>query len=306
MLEIHLTVFLLSVGQQAVSGNRIPNGFVNRSLPHFSLGSRDPDAKGFVQNSFFTGLTATEFFFHTMGGREGLVDTAVKTAETGYMQRRLMKALEDLCVAYDGSVRTSESNIVQFRYGDDGLDPIMMTDEGKPVKFKRVLEQVRAVVVNLNEKYLMPYEIRKQTEDLLISAEFKKICPQSFLAEVRAFVDSYIEQLTDTLRTVGLLPAANAEGKAGAKSNNQLFSPYSSEDANFVVNNTCRVTASQLSAFLRTCVKKYQRSVIEPGTAVGAIGAQSIGEPGTQMTLKVSSDLTLVCIGDVNTKFRSV
>ena len=77
------------VGQQAVSGNRIPNGFINRSLPHFPKYSREPAAKGFVQNSFYTGLTATEFFFHTMGGREGLVDTAVKTAETGYMQRKI-------------------------------------------------------------------------------------------------------------------------------------------------------------------------------------------------------------------------
>jgi len=64
---------------------------VNRTLPHFEINAKDPVAKGFVANSFYTGLTPTEFFFHTMGGREGLVDTAVKTAETGYMQRRLMK-----------------------------------------------------------------------------------------------------------------------------------------------------------------------------------------------------------------------
>jgi len=75
-----------------------PTGFFDRTLPHFRRGERTPDAKGFVGNSFYTGLSATEFFFHTMGGREGLVDTAVKTAETGYMSRRLMKALEDLSI----------------------------------------------------------------------------------------------------------------------------------------------------------------------------------------------------------------
>lgn len=75
------------VGQQTVSGSRVPEGFIHRTLPHFSVNARDPEAKGFVKNSFFSGLTGTEFFFHTMGGREGLVDTAVKTAETGYMQR---------------------------------------------------------------------------------------------------------------------------------------------------------------------------------------------------------------------------
>lgn len=96
------------VGQQAIGGKRVPDGFENRALPHFPhfckqnkfdnyfssfeyLPAREPAAKGFVANSFFTGLTPTEFFFHTMAGREGLVDTAVKTAETGYMQRRLMK-----------------------------------------------------------------------------------------------------------------------------------------------------------------------------------------------------------------------
>ena len=67
-------------------------------------GDKAPEGKGFVANSFYSGLTPTEFFFHTMAGREGLVDTAVKTAETGYMSRRLMKALEDLFVHYDGTV----------------------------------------------------------------------------------------------------------------------------------------------------------------------------------------------------------
>ena len=85
------------VGQQAVGGMRIQDGFVNRTLPHFECHSLTPAAKGFVANSFYSGLTATEFFFHAMGGREGLVDTAVKTAETGYMARRLMKVRATFC-----------------------------------------------------------------------------------------------------------------------------------------------------------------------------------------------------------------
>lgn len=79
------------VGQQIIAGSRVPNGFQDRSLPHFPKGSKDPPAKGFVRNSFYSGLVATEFLFHAISGREGLVDTAVKTAETGYMARRLMK-----------------------------------------------------------------------------------------------------------------------------------------------------------------------------------------------------------------------
>ena len=122
----------------------MPDGFIHRSLPHFARHSRAPSAKGFVANSFYSGLTPPEFFFHTMGGREGLVDTAVKTAETGYMARRLMKALECLTAHYDGSVRNSEGNVVQYTYGDDGLDPAMMeAANGRPINFERTLANER-------------------------------------------------------------------------------------------------------------------------------------------------------------------
>ena len=87
--------------------------------------------------SFFSGLVATEFIFHAVSGREGLVDTAVKTAETGYMQRRLMKALEDLTARYDLSVRNSIGAVVQFTYGDDALDPAAMESDTGPVAFQR-------------------------------------------------------------------------------------------------------------------------------------------------------------------------
>ncbi len=90
---INISQMIACVGQQAISGKRVPDGFEDRALPHFKRHSKTPAAKGFVKNSFYTGLTPTEFFFHTMGGREGLVDTAVKTAETGYMQRRWRKIL---------------------------------------------------------------------------------------------------------------------------------------------------------------------------------------------------------------------
>jgi DNA-directed RNA polymerase III subunit RPC1 len=135
--SINISQMIACVGQQAVSGQRIQNGFVNRTLPHFAPGALAPAAKGFVANSFYSGLTATEFFFHTMGGREGLVDTAVKTAETGYMGRRLVKALEDLSVQYDNTVRNSEKTVIQFTYGDDGLNPHMMEGDDRPVDFNK-------------------------------------------------------------------------------------------------------------------------------------------------------------------------
>lgn len=134
---INVCQMVACVGQQIIAGKRVPDGFQDRSLPHFPKKSKEPPSKGFVRNSFYTGLLPTEFLFHAISGREGLVDTAVKTAETGYMQRRLMKALEDLTTQYDLSVRNSEGGVVQFRYGDDGLDPACLEGDARPVEFER-------------------------------------------------------------------------------------------------------------------------------------------------------------------------
>lgn len=119
---INISQMSACVGQQIVEGKRIPFGFVDRTLPHFTKDDYSPESKGFIENSYLRGLTPQEFFFHAMAGREGLIDTAVKTAETGYIQRRLVKALEDIMVQYDGTARNSLGDIIQFVYGEDGLD----------------------------------------------------------------------------------------------------------------------------------------------------------------------------------------
>jgi DNA-directed RNA polymerase II subunit RPB1 len=119
--KINISQVIAVVGQQNVSGQRIPFHFHHRSLPCFMKDDFSPESKGFVENSYLAGLTPTEFFFHAMGGREGLIDTAIKTASTGYIQRRLIKAMESAVVRYDATVRNSNNNIIQFRYGEDGL-----------------------------------------------------------------------------------------------------------------------------------------------------------------------------------------
>ncbi|KAI8912631.1 DNA-directed RNA polymerase II largest subunit [Gorgonomyces haynaldii] len=119
---LNISQMTACVGQQNVEGKRIPFGFQDRTLPHFTKDDHSPESRGFVENSYLRGLTPQEFFFHAMGGREGLIDTAVKTAETGYIQRRLVKALEDVSVKYDGTVRNALGDIVQFCYGEDGMD----------------------------------------------------------------------------------------------------------------------------------------------------------------------------------------
>ncbi len=142
--KINISQVIACVGQQNVEGKRIPFGFRKRTLPHFIKDDYGPESRGFVENSYLAGLTPSEFFFHSMGGREGidlisiffyfqyhfinqfnglgLIDTAVKTAETGYIQRRLIKAMESVMITYDGTVRNSNGQVIQLRYGEDGLD----------------------------------------------------------------------------------------------------------------------------------------------------------------------------------------
>ena len=101
-------------------------------MPHFIIDDYGPESKGFVENSYLAGLTPSEFYFHAMGGREGLIDTAVKTSETGYIQRRLVKAMEGLMVYYDETVRNANRELVQLKYGEDGMDGAFMEFQELP------------------------------------------------------------------------------------------------------------------------------------------------------------------------------
>ncbi|CAN7998226.1 unnamed protein product, partial [Ixodes hexagonus] len=267
---INISQMIACVGQQAISGHRVPNGFEDRSLPHFERNDRTPQARGFVEDSFYSGLTPTEFFFHTMGGREGLVDTAVKTAETGYMQRRLVKSLEDLCSHYDMSVRNSCGDIVQFCYGADGLDPAAM--EGKddtPVDFGRVMELTRAREPCKQEKPLREKAILRISEEVLGGKSYEG-CGESFRDALSKFVRGYAAKVGSTQARHG------TDGSGDARSSSRPK----------VLWQLDRLTDTQLRSFFATCREKYFRAVMEPATAVGAVCAQSIGEPATQMTLK--------------------
>ncbi|MDR1690328.1 MAG: DNA-directed RNA polymerase subunit A' [Candidatus Methanoplasma sp.] len=143
------------VGQQAVRGERLSRGYWNRTLPHFDKGDLGAYARGFCSNSYKTGLNPTEFFFHAMGGREGLVDTAVRTSRSGYMQRRLVSALEDLKLTSDGTVRNTVGTVIQFKYGEDGVDP-SRTVRGKAIDiddlFAEVLGDEADTLLNVDDR----------------------------------------------------------------------------------------------------------------------------------------------------------
>uniref|UniRef100_A0AAY5E8B7 DNA-directed RNA polymerase subunit n=1 Tax=Electrophorus electricus TaxID=8005 RepID=A0AAY5E8B7_ELEEL len=262
---INISQMIACVGQQAISGSRVPDGFEHRSLPHFDKHSKLPAAKGFVADSFYSGLTPTEFFFHTMAGREGLVDTAVKTAETGYMQRRLVKSLEDLCSQYDLTVRSSTGDIIQFIYGGDGLDPAAMEGKDEPLEFKRVLDNIRSVYTCSDEPSLSKNELVLTADSIMMRTDFA-CCKDTFLQEIKKFVNSISEKIKKTRDKYGINDNGSSEPR--------------------VLYQLDRITPTQLEKFLETCRDKYMRAQMEPGSAVGALCAQSIGEPGTQMTLK--------------------
>lgn len=138
---LNLTQMAACVGQQAVRGERIRRGYAGRTLPHFLEGDLGSDAHGFVKASYKSGLNPTEYFFHAIGGREGLVDTAVRTSQSGYLQRRLVNALQDLEVQYDLTVRDTRGVLVQFKYGEDGINPTK-SDFSKPDTIHRIVRSV--------------------------------------------------------------------------------------------------------------------------------------------------------------------
>ncbi len=217
------------LGQQAVRGKRIFRGYRDRALPHFAPRDPSPRARGFVAAGYRDGLDPIEFFFHAMGGREGLVDTAVRTQQSGYMQRRLINALEFLRVEHDGTVRDSRGNIIEFEYGEDGVDPAK-SDHGKAVNVRGLVDRI---------KIMEP------------AAE-----PAS-----PAFIDDQVARVERELP-----PLLASELKAQAVEN--------------------ALSEKAVHRLFPLVVENYAKALVEPGEAVGILAAQSIGEPGTQMTLR--------------------
>lgn len=305
---VNVSQMVAAVGQQIIAGNRVPNGFQDRTLPHFPKFSKTPPSKGFVRNSFFSGLNPPEFLFHAISGREGLVDTAVKTAETGYMSRRLMKSLEDLSCKYDSTVRTSSNSIVQFQYGGDGLDPFEMEGDAKPVNFVRTWMHCIDITFSHDEPGLFPYQIvdlatsivtplksrlaRRDNLGNIISGTKKERLDiytdeydplRGFYDSVLDFIKSKAGELANVRKRKNMQPLLTAPyGDYADIDFDELVTPAK----RIVVNQLYKISESAIREFLSQCLKKFERSKVEPGTAVGAIGAQSIGEPGTQMTLK--------------------
>ncbi|NHN57469.1 MULTISPECIES: DNA-directed RNA polymerase subunit A' [Halorussus] len=140
---LNLTQMAGAVGQQAVRGERINRGYEDRTLSHYKPDDLSAEAHGFVEHSYTGGLNPREFFFHAMGGREGLVDTAVRTSKSGYLQRRLINALSELETQYDGTVRDTSDTIVQFEFGEDGTSPVKVaSNEESDIDVDQIADRI--------------------------------------------------------------------------------------------------------------------------------------------------------------------
>jgi DNA-directed RNA polymerase II subunit RPB1 len=322
---INISQMISCLGQQNVDGKRIPYGFDSRTLPHFSKFDDSPQARGFIENSYISGLTAPELFFHAMGGRIGLIDTAVKTSQTGYIQRRLIKGLEDLKVEYDMTVRNNKGRIVQFSYGDDHFDSVKVENQSMPL-----------TGMSTEDIYLY-YDIvgsNDQHNDLLdvytkgTITRVKKQRPDT-VKRCQLYIDKMIQARKDLVEAVFKnksentvkMPVAfqniiaNIQGQLNLNANSivditpleafdlieEYFKKlhkleYCGPTELFEVLYFFYLTPKDLLInkrfhrkaivmLLETVVLKYKQAIVHPGEMVGVIAGQSTGEPTTQLTL---------------------
>jgi DNA-directed RNA polymerase II subunit RPB1 len=213
---INISQIIACVGQQNVEGKRIPYGFKRRTLPHFSKDDLGPESRGFVENSYLRGLSPQEFFFHAMGGREGLIDTACKTAETGYIQRRLVKAMETVMARYDGTLRTSGGQIVQFLYGEDGMDAVWIE--------KQQFDSLTLAKEEFEKRYVIhtsDADFGYDDQNLpYLGPEVMDDCRNE--PEVQLILDREVEVLREDQRTLRVV-MANRE--AGRESDDSSYAP---------------------------------------------------------------------------------
>ena len=323
--DLNISQMISCLGQQNVDGKRIPYGFESRTLPHFTKYDDSPGARGFVESSYINGLSPQELFFHAMGGRVGLIDTAVKTSSTGYIQRRLIKGLEDLMVAYDMTIRTNKNKIVQFCYGDDNIDTTKCEDQHIPI--------VSMSTQDIYAHYLIPEEKGsvKTLSNIFLKntlARYKKQ-NKEFMDKTQEYIDMMIKNRESIVKHVFKnkgdssvsCPVAlayfinNIQGQCNITISSLVdITPFEAlEMIDRCYNNLKKIYYSPptelfktlfyyylspkdlliikrfnkaaLTLLLDTITIDYKRAIVAPGEMVGMIAGQSIGEVSTQMTL---------------------
>ena len=318
---LNISQMISCLGQQSIDGKRVPYGFDNRTLPHFSKYDDSPEARGFVKNSYISGLTAPELFFHAMGGRMGLIDTAVKTSTTGYIQRRLVKGLEDLKVEYDGTVRNNMGKIVQFTYGEDGVETTRVENQNIQLVNMSVEDiYMYYDLVDVENTHLLNIYTKDTISRIKKQQEKTKSTCKSYIDKLITYRDELVEKVfkfknENTIKA----PIAfqhiiqNIQGQMNLSSNNAvdisplefieiceatfaklkaMFNPTKLFEILFYFNLSPkeilikkRFNKQAVTVLMEHIILNYKKSIVHPGEMVGVIAGQSIGEPTTQLTL---------------------
>jgi DNA-directed RNA polymerase II subunit RPB1 len=299
--DLNITQMMALLGQQLIAGRRVQYTLQDRTLPHFPRYDDGIESRGFVENSFISGLRPSEFFFHAMGGREGLIDTAVKTSDSGYIQRKLVKTMEDLHVEYDGTVRNVNGSIIQFKYGGDGIDSVcievqplelgIMTMEHIYRDFAASKADFAGVVsedVGENPPDLVEQLLKDR--EMLVKDIFRYNKKSEVYAPVH--MKRLIEKYRNTFATKTSLTPEYVVAEISKfceeplVKHNHLFHIlmrfYLAPKKSII---DLRLSKDMFDELLRDIRFKYVKAQVHAGEMVGTLGAQSIGEPTTQLTL---------------------
>lgn len=322
------------VGQQNVDGKRVAYGFTDRTLPHYCKYDDGPEARGFVGNSFISGLTPQEMFFHAMGGREGLIDTAVKTSETGYIQRRLVKAMEDSKVNYDQTVRNANDGIVQFLYGEDGMEGTKI--EAQNIRYIEMdimdIEKEHRMYVGEDLKLYLTDKVFKDTmKDKKLSERcenhFQAILEDRLFLIEKVFKNQKMDRITYPIPFERIIKNAvyrmKDMGMDTLPSNlhpgyvlDRIEELISSKEALYIVNQNqgmrflhilLRMHLSPKPMIYKYHMQKevfdwiiseihryFKEAVVPAGEMVGIIAAQSLGEPATQLSTSFDTNIRVL------------
>jgi len=267
--SVNASLISCNLGQQVLEGRRVPVMVSGKTLPSFKPFETNVRAGGYVTDRFLTGIKPQEYYFHAMAGREGLIDTAIKTARSGYLQRCLIKGMEGLKVEYDSSVRDSDGTMVQFLYGEDGLD---VTKQKHLTDFKFLAENYLSLVAQLNVK-----------------EEYSRL-GDSGAADWHKTAMKKVRKTGDLDAMDPVLAHFNPGSSMGSTSERfaAALKAYCDENPEKLLKDKKRApdaTTISKKTFSALLDMKYMKSVVDPGEAVGIVAGQSIGEPSTQMTL---------------------
>jgi DNA-directed RNA polymerase II subunit RPB1 len=298
--DLNITQMMALLGQQLIAGKRVQYTLQDRTLPHFPRYDDGIESRGFVENSFISGIRPAEFFFHAMGGREGLIDTAVKTSDSGYIQRKLVKSMEDLHVEYDGTVRNVNGSIIQFHYGGDGIDSVSievqdielgtMTLEAIYRDFGCALADIKllcsediSTAPDLIEQILKDRDVL--VKDVFRFGKKQKVYAPVNLKRITERYNNPYATKTNLTPEYVVAELAKICGKAWLKHHGlfHILLRYYLAPRKAIVK--LRLTKEMFDEILREIEFKYTKSGVHAGEMVGTLAAQSIGEPTTQLTL---------------------